>query len=265
MKRYFVSLLGFFLFVCPSFAQLDRGMLTGTVLDSSRAAVPSAPVTVRNEANNSTFKAATTGTGQFAIPNLPVGTYELMVQMAGFKKFIQSGIEVRATDVVRVDVPLEVGTLSESIVVSAEVARVQTDSPQVGTSLTSQSIVDLPLSFSGARSPEGFAYRLTPGVTGDSWSSHINGSTTASKDVLLDGASVSTYRAGHFGESSVSLEAVQEFKIQTSGMSAEFGRMQAGVFNFVMKSGSNRVHGSAYGGLRNEALNANSWVNNFAA
>jgi hypothetical protein len=238
-------------------------MLTGTVLDSSKAAVPSAPVTLRNQANNSIFRTATTGSGQFTFPNLPVGTYELTVQTTGFKKFTQQGIDIRATEVVRVDVSLEVGAVSESIVVTAEAARVQTDSPQVGTSLTSASITDLPLSFSGARSPETFAYRLTPGVTGDSWTSHINGSTTASKDVLLDGASVSTYRGGHFGESSVSMEAVQEFKVQTSGMSAEFGRMQAGIFNFVMKSGSNQIHGSVYGALRNEALNANSWVNNF--
>ena len=79
----------------------------------------------------------------------------------------------------------------------------------------------------------------------------------------MDGASASTFRAGHFGESTMSMEAVQEFKVQTSGMSAEFGRMQAGLFNFVMQSGANQMHGSLYGAFRNEALNANTWVNNF--
>jgi hypothetical protein len=218
MRQRLAFVFGVILFACPSFAQLDRGMLTGSVVDSSSAGVPAAPITLRNVANNSGYKGATTGTGQFTIANLPVGTYELTVQAPGFKAFRRSGIDIRAAEVARVDVTMEIGAISESVVVTAEVSRVQTDSPQVGTSLTSQSIADLPLSFSGSRSPETFAYKLTPGVVGDSWASHINGSTTASKDVLLDGASVSTYRGGHFGESAVSVEAVQEFKVQTSGM-----------------------------------------------
>jgi len=259
--------VGFMIFVLiaavPAPAQLDRGSLTGLVTDSTGAAVPAAKVTVRNVATNARYTTETTAVGQYTMPNLPVGIYEVQVESPGFKKFVRAGVDLRAAEVVRVDAMLEVGALTETIEVTAQTARVQTDSPQVGTSLSNTAIVDLPLSFSGARSPEAFAYRLTPGVTGSSWTSHINGSTTASKEVLLDGASVSTYRAGHFGESSVSLEAVQEFKIQTSGMSAEFGRMQAGIFNFVMKSGQNQIHGSAYGALRNEALNANSWVNNF--
>jgi hypothetical protein len=259
MARFVILLL----MLAPAFAQSNRGAITGTVSDASGAAIPEAPVVVRNTATNSTSRTVTTATGQYTVANLPVGPYEVMVEARGFKKSIQTGIDLRVTEVVRADIRLEIGSVSETIEVTAEANRIQTDSPQVGTSLTNANIIDLPLSFSGARSPEGFAYRLTPGVTGDSWSSHINGSTTASKDVLLDGASVSTYRGGHFGESSVSLEAVQEFKVQTSGMSAEFGRMQAGVFNFAMKSGTNKVHGSAYGALRNEALNANTWVNNF--
>ena len=253
-------LLALLPFVAP--AQLDRGTVTGLVLDSSGAAVPGAALEVRNVANNGIYRSESTVTGQFNVPNLPVGIYELTVKARGFKKFVRGGIEVRATEVARIDAALELGSMVETIEVRAEVQRLQTDSPQVGTSLGSSKIVDLPLSFAGGRSPEAFAYKLTPGVVGDSWIGHVNGSTTASKEVLLDGASVSTNRAGHFGESSVSLEAVQEFKVQTSGMSAEFGRMQAGVFNFIMKSGSNQLHGSTFGGLRNEALNANTFANN---
>ncbi len=243
-------------------AQLDRGTVTGLVLDSTGAAVPGAALELRNVANNAIYRSESTATGQFNVPNLPVGTYELTVKSQGFKKFVRGGIEVRAAEVARIDAALELGSLVETIEVKAEVQRLQTDSPQLGTSLGSNKIVDLPLSFSGGRSPEAFAYKLTPGVVGDSWIGHVNGSTTASKEVLLDGASVSTNRAGHFGEASVSLEAVQEFKVQTSGMSAEFGRMQAGVFNFIMKSGTNKLHGSVFGALRNEALNANTFASN---
>ncbi|MBI4874047.1 MAG: TonB-dependent receptor, partial [Acidobacteria bacterium] len=261
--RFALALLMAVVLVCPAVAQLDRGALTGTVTDSSGAAVPSAKVTVRNTGTNAGYETETTMSGQYTLPNLPYGSYEVIVEASGFKKFVRTNLALRAAEVLRVDAKLDIGQLAETVEVSAQVSRVQTDSPQVGTSLTNSNIIDLPLSFSGARSPEGFAYRLTPGVAGSSWTSHINGSTTASKDVLVDGASSSTFRAGHFGESTMSLEAVQEFKVQTSGMSAEFGRMQAGVFNFVLKSGANQVHGSAYGALRNEALNANSWVNNF--
>jgi hypothetical protein len=123
-------------------------------------------------------------------------------------------------------------------------------------------MIDLPLSIAGARLVENFAYAITPGVSGNSWTSNINGSSAFSKETLLDGATVTTYLSGHFGESSVSMEALQEMRIQTSGMSAEFGRAQAGVFNYVMKSGQNEIHGSAYGMLRNEALNANTFPNN---
>jgi hypothetical protein len=246
-----------------AFGQLNRGTISGTVTDSSGAAIPGAQVTIRNTGTNSTSITETTAAGQYNLPNLAVGTYEAAIESQGFRKFLRSNIDLRATEVVRIDAVLEIGSLVETVEVTVELPRIQTDSPQTGTSLTNQSIIDLPLSFSGARSPEAFAYRLTPGVTGGSWTSHVNGSTTASKEVLLDGASVTTNRGGAFGESSVSLEAVQEFKIQTSGMSAEFGRMQAGVFNFIMKSGTNEIHGSAYGAFRNEALNANSWVNNF--
>ncbi|MBE0658959.1 MAG: TonB-dependent receptor, partial [Bryobacteraceae bacterium] len=257
------------LFVCcmvlaaPLAAQLNRGTITGIVTDSTGASVPAAQVTVKQTATNMTTRVATTDSGQYNVPNLPPGLYEITVEATGFKKFVLSNAELRATDVIRIDAVLDVGSMVETIEVAASVERVQTDSPQVGTSLTNSGLIDLPLSFSGARNMENFAYKLTPGVAGSSWTSHINGSTTASKEVLIDGASTTTNRGGHNGESTVSLEAVQEFKIQTSGMSAEFGRFQAGVFNFVMKSGTNQLHGTAYGALRNEALNANTWVNNF--
>ncbi|MDZ4799618.1 MAG: TonB-dependent receptor [Bryobacteraceae bacterium] len=261
MKRSLIFLL--LLTASVAVAQLNRGTITGTVADASGAVIPEAKVVIRNTATNAMTRTETTAAGQYTVPNLPNGPYEVVIEARGFKRFLQSGLDLRVSDVLRLDTMLDIGSQEQTIEVSAEVSRVQSDSPQVGTSLTSASITDLPLSFSGARSPENFAYKLSPGVAGSSWEGHINGSTTASKEVLLDGASVSTYRAGHFGESSVSQEAVQEFKVQTSGMTAEYGRMQAGVFNFIMKSGANDLHGSGYGALRNEAFNANSFVNNF--
>jgi hypothetical protein len=243
-------------------AQLNRGSITGVVIDSSAAAVPNARVQVSNEGTGATVESATNSAGQFNFPNLPTGTYAITVTAPNFKKAERKGLELSVSQVLRVEVPLEVGSVTETVNVSAEVPRVQTDSPEVGTSLSNKQMIDLPLNIAGARLVENFAYAITPGVSGNSWTSNINGSSSFSKETLLDGASVTTYLSGHFGESSVSMEALSEMRIQTSGMSAEFGRAQAGVFNYVMKSGTNQIHGSAYGMLRNEALNANTFANN---
>jgi len=258
LKRLWVSLF----FAACALAQLNRGSLTGLVTDSSGAAVPGAKVLARNEGTSGLTETVTNESGQFTLPNLPTGMYSVTIESPSFKKSERRGIELNVSQVVRVDVSLEVGSVAETVEVSGELPRVQTDSPEVGTSLTNRQFIDLPLSIAGARLVENFAYAVTPGVSGNSWTSNINGSSAFSKETLLDGATVTTYLSGHFGESSVSAEALQEFRIQTSGMSAEYGRAQAGVFNYVMKSGQNEIHGSAYGMLRNEALNANTLINN---
>ena len=123
-------------------------------------------------------------------------------------------------------------------------------------------MLDLPLSFNGGRHADNFAFSIMPGVQGSGYTSHINGSTEFSKDVLLEGATSTANQSGDDIASYVSLEALQEVKVQTSGLSAEFGRTQGGIFNLVMKSGSNQFHGSAFGALRNEVLNANTFGNN---
>jgi hypothetical protein len=245
------------------FGQLDRGTLTGVVSDSSGAVIPGARVTITNAATGVSTAAVTTAAGQFTVPNLPSGFYNLTFEAQGFKKLVVRAVELGATEVRRVDAVLELGAVTEVVHVTAEMPRLATDAPEVGTSLSGRQLVDLPLSIAGGRFAGSIAFALTPGVHGSSFAAHINGSTTASYETLLDGAPVTTNRAGHFGEQAVSMEALQELKVQTSGISAEFGRMQAGVFNYVMKSGSNQWHGSAFGALRNEALNANTFVNNF--
>src|SRR5467141_1226430 len=158
---------------------------------------------------------------------------------------------------------MQIGVVSESVEVQESVALLQTGSPDVGMVLNKRDLVDLPLGFAGGRLAENFAYKLTPGVGGNNYESRINGSAAFSKAVVLDGADASIYIGGHFVESSPSLEAIEEFKVQTSGMSAEYGRTGGGILNFVMKSGTNRLHGSAVGFIHNEWMDANSFTNNF--
>ena len=246
----------------PGYAQLDRGTLTGTVLDASGAAIPNASVVITMTGTNAVYPTQTNDVGQYNVPNLPIGTYSIKFEAPGFKVQQRENITLQISQVLRLDAQLEVGSEKEVISVVAEAALLQTETPEVGTTVVRDYIFDLPLSFGGGRQPENFAYRLTPGVEGNTWTSRINGSPAFSKEVLLDGASVTTYLSGHFGESSVSMEALEEFKIQTSGLSAEYGRTGGGVFNFVMRSGQNAPHGSLFGQLRNEAFNANSFANN---
>jgi hypothetical protein len=245
-------------------AQLDRGSLTGTVTDPTGAVVPDVKVSARNTATNAVYETRSNPAGQYTMPNLPVGAYEVTFESPAFKKLVRSGITLGVTEVLRIDAMLEVGSLSESVQIMAEAPRLTSDTPMTGTSLTSRDLTSLPLTWgSEGRVAEFFVYKIMPGTSGDPWTSHVNGSTSFSKETLLDGVTVTTYLSGHFEEGSVSMEAVQEFKVQTSGMAAEFGRSQAGVYNYAMKSGGNEYHGSVYGALRNEALNANTWVNNF--
>ena len=126
-------------------------------------------------------------------------------------------------------------------------------------------VTNLPLSISGGRSLENFAYAVTPGVEGNNWTSYIAGSSAFTKEVLIDGTSAVVQIGGHIGETSPTMEAVQEFTVETSGIRAEDGRTGGGVFKFTLKSGTNDFHGSAFGFFRNEALNANTWQNNFLA
>ena len=181
------------------------------------------------------------------MPSLPVGIYTAKFEITGFKTLVRDQLTLEVSQTLRLDAELQVGQLAETVSVSGTPQLIQRETPEVGTTVTREYLMALPLSMGGGRYPETFAYRLSPGVQGDTWTSRINGSPAFSKEVLLEGASVTTYLAGHFGESSVSMEALQEFKMQTSGLSAEFGRTGGGVFNFVMRSGSESVHGT---GLR---------------
>jgi hypothetical protein len=261
MRHVFVLILVLAL-VLPLCAQVDRGTITGTVTDPSGAAIPGVNVSFRHIATGARSATVTTEAGQYNQGSLPSGAYEITFDAGGFKKLVLTGITVQVADVQRVDGRLEVGSITDSVEVTATAARLNTDSPEVSAALDNKSLLDLPLSFSGGRHADNFAFSIMPGVQGTSYTSHINGSTEFSKEVLLEGASSTANQSGDGTASYVSVEALQEVKIQTSGLSAEYGRTQGGVFNFIMKSGSNQVHGSAFGSMRNEALNANTFANN---
>jgi hypothetical protein len=263
MRRIFRwALLITALCCCVLFAQ-DRGTFVGEVTDPSGAAIPNVRVTVVQPSTNLTVETVTNAAGQYRVPNLPVGEYKITFEAPGFKTGVRENLRLSVTDVIRIDQRLEVGATSETLTVTAEAPILQTETPEVGTLMGTKQVIDLPLGFAGGRYAENFAYKLSPGVGGDNWTAHINGAPSFSKEVVLDGASATIYIGGHMGESSPSMEAIEEFKVQTSGMSAEFSRTTGGVFNFVMKSGTNEYHGSGMAQIHNESFDANSFANNF--
>ncbi len=243
-------------------AQQDRGTIVGSVTDPTGAAMPNVRILATHVETNQQYESVSNSVGQFRIPNLPIGEYRVTFEAAGFKTAVQT-LRLSVTDVIRADARMEVGSTTESMTVRAEAPLLQTETPEMATLMGSKQVIDMPLGFSGGRYVEDFAYKLTPGVGGNNWTAHINGAPSFAKEVVLDGASASIYIAGHLGESSPSMEAVEEFKVQTSGMSAEYTRTAGGVFNFVLKSGANQYHGSGNYQWHNESFDANTFANNF--
>ena len=247
----------------PLAAQYDRGTITGTVTDPSGAVVPRAEITATNMDTGVPTQAVTNEVGLYRLSNIPIGRYEIKITAPGFKAHMRSGITLMVAQTLRLDVALETGAVQESVTVTADASLLKLDTSQVSTTIHSRVVTDLPLSFAGGRAIENFAYALTPAVEGNNWTSYIAGAPAFSKEVMIDGMSATAQIQGHIGESSPTMEAVQEFSVQTSGLSAEYGRTSGAVFNFALKSGTNELHGSGFYYLRNEALNANTWMNNW--
>ncbi len=263
IARFLFCVSALLLCVITTSAQSDRGTIGGEVLDSRSAVIPNAQIVLTNAETGVVTRAKGNEVGLYTLSNVPLGTYELKVSATGFKTYQGSGLTVSVGQTLRLDVTLVPGTVQESITVTAEPSLLKVDTAQISTTVLSAALQDLPLSFAGGRGMENFAYSLTPAVEGNNWTSYIAGGAAFSKEVLIDGISATSQIQGHVGESSPPMEAVQEFSVQTSGMSAEYGHSSGGVFNFALKSGTNELHGSAFYYLRNEVLDANSWMNNW--
>ena len=246
--------------------------MVGTVHDPAGAVVPNASVTITNTDTNSTYPATTNGDGRFLYPQLPVGTYKVTVAAPGFKEAVQSGITVSIGTTSTLDMTLQVGQTSQSVTVTANAQQIQTESSDVGTTVPGKLIAQLPLNFSGViRSPLEFM-TLTPGFQGDSTgnaqsqaSFKLNGAGTGQADVILDGSSILLASPNYQWNFGISVDAITEFKVQTSTFAAEFGRTGGGFVNVASKSGTNEFHGAVYDLLKNKAFDANSWQNNHPA
>lgn len=243
-----------------AFAQTDRGIINGTVTDSSGAAVPDATVAVTNSATNVRFATKTTGSGDYSIPALPVGTYQLRVERQGFKAAVRAGIIVAAGSTVTVNPQLELGAVSESVQVAATLELLQTANAKVSTAVSSKMVDELPLVVGGAMRGAFDLALITPEANQPSDDNfNVGGGQGGAFGATLDGVTVLTGRFNSVEWTNVntpSVDAITEFAVETNGFKAEFGRGQGGMITFSSKSGTNELHGTLYEFLRNDALDA---------
>jgi hypothetical protein len=253
------------LFLCLScvlFAQSTASIL-GRVTDSTGAIVSAATVTARNDATGIERTGVSTSTGDFELPLLSVtGTYTLTVSKSGFETQRVSGIILQVDQKARFDVSLKVGSISENIIVRAATPVVNTDSGSVGQVIDNQTIVSLPLNgrnFAQLATLTASAQTgASSGETGFTTIS-ISGGYAGKTEFLLDG--ISNQEQLYSGiQFTPSVDAIQEFKVQSSSFSAEYGRGDA-IINGTIKAGTNEFHGDLYEFLRNNALDARNFFN----
>jgi len=250
--------------IVTAYAQSDRGTITGTVSDSSNAVVPGAKILATSVETGNKYETVTTATGNFTLPSLPKGTYDVSVQAAGFSRVTQPGNQVEVAQTIRLDFVLKVGSVAESLIVTAEAPLLRTENAEQSTNISGDRINSLPMNFGGGGNNTGQIRNwlsflvLSPGVSGTDESAPLNNSPANSFKIYLDGQDA-TSSNDVLWESSVgsaSVENIGEFSLQTSNYSAEFGAINGGLFNFTTKSGTNQLHGSGYEYFTNEALDA---------
>lgn len=253
------------LFALPGFSQSDRGTITGTVSDPAGAVVANAPIQARNTETGVVYDAATSGTGNYTIGQLPAGSYEVSTTVPGFKKYNRQGLVVQVAQVLRIDMQLEVGASTESVTVTEAAPLLNTETGDLSHNVTAKSMDDLPILGLGA-SQAGSAGIRNPNamiqlIPGSYWSPNaqvrINGTPNNTQSFRIEGQDASnTGTPGVAAQTQPSVDAIQEVAIQTSNYAAEYGQVGGGMFNVTMRSGGNQFHGSAYDYYVNEFLNA---------
>jgi hypothetical protein len=237
-------------------AQVGSGALGGTVRDESGAALPGAIVTATAAETRHKRVVLTRDDGAYTFPSLPPGTYQIRVELNGFRPLAHDGVKIATGETIRLELQLHVGGLTEAVTVTADAPLLRTGTSGLGQVIDNRKIVELPLNGRSFVTLAG----LAPGVALPPGSSlpRINGGRPRTNEYLFDGISVLQPEPGQVAFFP-NIDAIQEFKIESNSPPAEFGRFNGGVVNLTTKSGTNAIHGSAFEFFRNEALNARNF------
>jgi hypothetical protein len=253
-------LIAFAMIGIPALAQLDLAGITGTVTDSSGASVARAKVRVRNPDTNFAAEYITNGEGIYSAPLLRPGQYEISVESEGFRRAVRSAITLQVQDKLRVDFTLEVGLVSDSVQVTGSTPLLQSETSSTGTVIDTQKIEQLPLNGRDWLRLASLAPGAVTTYRARDRGFTANGNRSIQNSYLLDGVANVSYMRGLDNRRRdvihPSVDALDEFKVQTSLYSAELGQSAGAVVNATMKSGTNRFRGSLFEFGRNAAFDA---------
>jgi hypothetical protein len=267
------------IFSVPGFAQSPNGTINGLVLDPSGRVIVGADILIANDATGVQYAGKTNAEGVYVFTNIPPGPYRLQVSKIGFKTLIKPDIVLNIQDALAINFTLPIGPMSETVTVQGGAAMIDTQDATVSTVVDRQFAENLPLN---GRSFQSLIY-LTPGVVvtpttdteGGQFS--VNGQRASSNYWMVDGVSANigvgsgvspgnglggtlgSFSALGGTNSLVSVDAMQEFRIQTSTFAPEFGRTPGAQISIVTRSGARQFHGTAFDYLRNSVLDANNW------
>src|SRR5712691_8786240 len=264
MSRTLIAFLGCLALLAPVEAQVTTATILGTVTDSSGAVVAKALVEAKAVATNLSRNTTTDAEGNYTLSSLPVGEYEVTISAAGFRKEVQRGIVLQVQQQARLDVALQPGNVTETINVVASAPIVNTEDGVFGDVIDNQRVVELPLNGRNFNTLALLTPNIQNGVPGGATLQNFlaggigiwaHGNRDTDNEWNLDGATMSVgfYNWNSFNPS---IDAIQEFKMQTGNFSAEFGFQAAANVNIVTKSGGNQVHGTLYDFLRNDKMDA---------
>lgn len=259
MRFFWIAICCLAVVVTPASAQTSRGAITGTVVDPSGAAVPSAVIEATNNLTGAVYKAASSLTGNYTLAELPAGVYRVTVSAQGFKNFVQEGITVQVAQILRIDIRLDVGQITETVSVTADAPLLRTETGELSHNVSSQRLKDLPVvGFNQwVRDPLASA-RLIPGTSQTQMAVfRVNGSPNFTQSMRVEGMETNNaISVGITKDSQPSVDAMEEVTIMTSNYAAEYGQAGGGIVNMTMKSGTNELHGSGFLYWGNEAFNA---------
>ncbi|MFN7920006.1 MAG: carboxypeptidase-like regulatory domain-containing protein [Bryobacteraceae bacterium] len=258
-----------------AWGQSTTQTVQGLVTDTTGAVVNGAKVTLTNLGTNVAANTTTNETGNYTFPLVLVGNYDVKVEMQGFKSETARNIRVETAAQVRQDFKLDVGSVSESIEVAANAALLNTENATVGAVIENRRIVELPLNGRNMQSlavlAPGVQYGIRTGradgssgfpIPGQGFGVIANGQRETSQVVSLDGVDAKDPRI-HITNFVPSIEAIEEFKIQTNSYSAEYGFGGGAQVTITMKSGTNQLHGTFFDFLRNDVFDAENYFLNF--
>jgi Carboxypeptidase regulatory-like domain/TonB dependent receptor len=254
-------------FASTLFAQVESGTINGVVLDNSGAVISGARVTITHTATSQVRTTVTNASGEYSVPFLAPGTYDVEASKDGFATVVQRGVTLQVNQTLGISLSLKPGSLQQKIEVAAELPPLQTETATLGNVVNSQQVQTLPLNGRNFMDLASLTAGTTPAEPGSRNQAEggfsSNGNRSYDNNIMLDGVDNNSLspdlRNGTDFMVSPPPDAIEEFNVETNGYGPEFGRGGGAAVNIAIKSGSNAFHGNVWEYLRNEKLDARNF------